>query len=104
MSEKDANVELDVWCRSKRKEGAEEEQYETKAKDIHMWRRGDVGAYQNAVHKEALAVDEEMKKNMETAWEAENDKDECIVNLEGQERDYWLEAKQGCWGAIGSAE
>ena len=74
------------------------------------WRRGNVRASQNAgnmtcwAHKESAAVDQEMKKNMETAWEAENDKDECIVNLEGQERDYWLEAKQGCWGAIGSAE
>ena len=65
-----------------------------------------MGAYQNAgnmtcwAHRELAAVDEETKKNMETAWEAENDKDECIVNLEGPERNYWLgsEAEMlGCY-------
>jgi hypothetical protein len=55
-------------------------------------------------HKESAAVDEETKKNMETAWEAENDKDECIVILEGPERTTGWEAKQRSWGAIGSAE
>ena len=74
------------------------------------WQRGDVGAYQNAgnmtcwTHKESAAqltplVDEEKRKNMETAWEAEHDKDECIVK-----RNYWLGSEHGCWGAIGSAD
>ena len=68
------------------------------------WQRGDVGAYQNTgnmtcwAHKESAAVDEEMKKNMEAAWEAENDKDECIVNLEGPELHYWLGSEAGMLG------
>ena len=50
-------------------------------------------------------MDEETRKNMEAAWEAEDDKDECIVNLEGplSATTGW-EARQGCWGVIGSAE
>ena len=35
---------------------------------------------------------------METAWEAENDKDECIVNLEGPQRNYWLGSEAGMLG------
>ena len=68
------------------------------------WRRGDVGAYQNAgnmtccAHRELAAVDEETRNNMEVVWEAEDDKDECIVNLEGPERNYWLGSEAGMLG------
>ena len=68
------------------------------------WRRGDVGAYQNAgnmtcwAHRELAAVDEETRNNMEAAWEAEDDKDECIVNLEGPEQNYWLGSEAGMLG------
>ena len=48
-------------------------------------------------HKESSAVDEETRNNMEVAWEAE-DKDECIVNLEGPERNYWLGSEAGMLG------
>jgi hypothetical protein len=67
-------------------------------------RRGEVGAYQNAgnmacwVHKETAAVDEETKKNMAVAWDTENDKDACIVNLEGPERVNWLGSEAGMLG------
>ena len=49
-------------------------------------------------HKELAAVDEETRNNMEAAWEAEDDKDECIVNLEGPERNYWLGSEAGMLG------
>ena len=49
-------------------------------------------------HKDTLAVDEETKKNVKEAWETENDKNECIVDLEGPERDYGLGSKTGMLG------
>ena len=61
-----------------------------------------MGAYQNAsnmtcwAHRELAAVDEETGNNMEAVWEAEDDKDECIVNLEGPEPTTGWEARQGC--------
>jgi hypothetical protein len=32
---------------------------------------------------------------MEEAWEAESERDECIVNLTGPERDYWSGIEAG---------
>ena len=68
------------------------------------WKRGDVEAKLNTVnmtawvHKECDSIQTGALMKLQEAWDSSEQKDECIVCLDGLERAYWMGTEIGQLG------
>ena len=51
------------------------------------------------VHRDCTMVDQATIESLQQAWECTEEKDECLVEPVGLERDYWLGSEAGRVGS-----